>query len=783
MKKILSILISFALLTSIMLVAIPMKIDAPMATPKYESPGVYTPNRDALVASAIRRGLLPTDPTQEQVVSYLNAYFIQKRVRPEDPRPDRAERIGARDVGQNIGVDPEIDPIGTDPMIVLIVEFTAQEPDSPFYGPEHNNIPEPGPYDNTMFWIEDFTPTHYENMMFDQTPGELSMANYYLEQSYGMFTIEGDVIGWIQIPHSEWWYGADDPAGGHDNFNGRVSRIVEDAVYYANIQFPGIPWADYDQTGPYGVPDGIIDHLAIIHSGEDQAAGGGAQGDDAIWSHSWWTEEPYEAAPGVYAYYYTIMPENGNIGVFSHEFGHDLGLPDSYDTIYSGESSPAFWDLMSTGSWLGDADTLDTRPSHISVWGKYVLGWVYPGLGGNMLVYSLSSLHNGIDVRMDQVEVDGGIKAVQVNLPSQVVQVPYSGQYDWWGNQGNLIDTKLTRTVDLTGKSTATLTFWTWYVIEDYWDFGFVQVSTDDGATWTSLYDVEGRVTTTHDPEAMPEIVANLPGFTASSGGWVHETFDLTPYVGEVIDLRFRYMTDWATYLLGWYVDDITITADGTTIFFDDVETLDPGWTAEYWIRRGAVITAHYYMMEWRNFVGFDQSLQYCYSWPSTYYYNLGYAERFSYNPGLLLWYRNVAYSDNWVGVHPGRGYLLVVDSHPAPLKTPVGGYTWRTSVQVQDATFSRQRTVSNTLTYRTPLIGYGTRTYPSLHGEPIFDDSHGYYNPAVEPVFVTNGIIIWRYPFLPDAGTIVPTYGLRITVISQDAGNTWGNIRLLMQK
>jgi len=474
------------------------------------------------------------------------------------------------------------------------------------------------------------------------------------------------------------------------------------------------------------------------------------------------------------------MPENGNLGVFCHDFGHDIGLPDTYDTIYSGEASSAFWDLMSSGSWLGyPGGPLDTMPSHITIWGKMALGWVSPTLG-NMKRYTLSDLVDGKTVLVDQVETVGGIKAVRIDLPPQVVYMntPYSGSYEWWSGKADLIDNKLTRTVNLAGYSTATLTFWTQYEIEEGWDFGFVQVSTDGGITWTSLTDVEGRITYDHDPDAMAEIVANLPGFTGSSNGWVHETFDLSSYAGNSIMLRFRYMTDWAVTHIGWFLDEIKIVADGTTIFYDDVETLDPGWTAEGWTRTTGTRTAgHYYIMEWRNFVGFDLSLSNVYNFPSYADYVAGYAERFSYNPGLLLWYRNFAYTDNWVGVHPGRGFLLVVDSHPEPLKTPIMGYTWRTRVQVQDATFSLQRTISNTLTY------FGmTRRYPSLNGEPIFDDSHSYYNPAVEPMWVQSSYYpynLFRWPFQADAGTIVPTYGLKISVTSQDSANTWANIYL----
>ena len=57
---------------------------------------------------------------------------------------------------------------------------------------------------------------------------------------------------------------------------------------------------------------------------------------------------------GIWAYNYTINPEDGDIGVFCHEFGHDLGLPDEYDySSTTGDATSGFWTLMASGSWLG----------------------------------------------------------------------------------------------------------------------------------------------------------------------------------------------------------------------------------------------------------------------------------------------------------------------------------------------------------------------------------------------------------------------------------------------
>jgi len=144
----------------------------------------------------------------------------------------------------------------------------------------------------------------------------------------------------------------------------------------------------------------------------------------------------------------------------------------------------------------------------------------------------------------------------------------------YYAGLGDEIDRFHVQSVDLTSATTsATLTFDTWYEIEEYWDFGFVQVSTDNGQTWTSLSNP--NTTSDHDPDAYPDIVANLPGFTGSSGGWTTETFDLTSYIGQQILLNFRYMTDWGYNDEGWYIDDIVVTADGSPVLSDDGTTLN----------------------------------------------------------------------------------------------------------------------------------------------------------------------------------------------------------------
>ncbi len=149
-----------------------------------------------------------------------------------------------------------------------------------------------------------------------------------------------------------------------------------------------------------------------------------------------------------------------------------------------------------------------------------------------------------------------------------------SGLWCWWSNRGDSIDSTLTREVDLTGHSRATLQFWVWYEIEEDWDYAYVEVSTDSGRTWTLLQ-------SKHTTDSNPTGNSYGHAYTGKSEGWVQEEIDLTAYSGKKVLLRFEYVTDDAVYLDGLVIDDISIPEIG---YFDDAED-DGGWTANGFAR------------------------------------------------------------------------------------------------------------------------------------------------------------------------------------------------------
>jgi hypothetical protein len=81
------------------------------------------------------------------------------------------------------------------------------------------------------------------------------------------------------------------------------------------------------------------------------------------------------------------------MGIFAHEYGHALGLPDLYDTDYTSEGVGQ-WSLMASGNWNSVSREGD-RPGHLDPWSKYKLGWITPfqvqGTLWNTPIYQASS--------------------------------------------------------------------------------------------------------------------------------------------------------------------------------------------------------------------------------------------------------------------------------------------------------------------------------------------------------------------------------------------------------
>jgi hypothetical protein len=143
-----------------------------------------------------------------------------------------------------------------------------------------------------------------------------------------------------------------------------------------------------------------------------------------------------------------------------------------------------------------------------------------------------------------------------------------SGPAALYAGCGSNFDRSLVRQVSVPAGG-ASLTFDALWDTEPGWDFGFVQVSDDGGATWTSLSTAD--TTSDHDPGAVSAVTSQLPGFTGDGGTWKSESADLSAYAGKDVLIGFRYITDSGVDEAGFWVRNIAL--GGTAI----PSTLD-GW-------------------------------------------------------------------------------------------------------------------------------------------------------------------------------------------------------------
>lgn len=152
---------------------------------------------------------------------------------------------------------------------------------------------------------------------------------------------------------------------------------------------------------------------------------------------------------------------------------------------------------------------------------------------------------------------------------------PYSGQYAFWSNKGDESDMTLTRIFDFTDASgPLTLSYWTWYDIEEDYDYVYL-VASEDGQKWQILATPSG---TAEDPSGN----SYGWGYNGVTPGWIQEEVDLTQFAGKKIELRFEYVTDAAVNGEGFLLDDIAIPEIG---YQEDFEDGDGGWVADGFVR------------------------------------------------------------------------------------------------------------------------------------------------------------------------------------------------------
>ena len=323
---------------------------------------------------------------------------------------------------------------GDVPVLVILAKY--KEGDEPV-GDMEGQVPAHY-YEDLIFGTE-YNP--YELDQFKEyavfngqpAPTDRTMQNVYKESSYGKINLvrkENTDFAWVELPHGASYYL--DQTGqyaengryvyGNGNGDAHMGEFVRDLLKAADDQ---IDFSQYAENGE-------VPNIFIVHEG----TGAEFSRDPAqIWSHKWnllsalfygkyyetgRTAPQYEGISqndwiartiqeemtydGVLVNNYNIQPAiGGNVagfdaatgeykeelksgpfpaqtGVYAHEFGHALGLPDFYDTAYSSEGVGNY-SMMSGGSWMRYPDSAaysGNSPTHFDPFSKIFLGWTEP---------------------------------------------------------------------------------------------------------------------------------------------------------------------------------------------------------------------------------------------------------------------------------------------------------------------------------------------------------------------------------------------------------------------
>jgi len=563
---------------------------------------------------------------------------------------------------------------------------------------------------DTDMYYDDYSLSHYNDMLFSNSgfvgpngQNHQSVAQYFDQESGNTFNFTGEFKGWVRADNNAAYYGGNGSIITDQN----VEELVVEAVTKAVAN--GVDLSQFDNDN-----DGVVDHLLIFHSSIGEEAGGGALGEDAIWSHSYSVAN----ANGGFAQSivgstikianYTIQPIDSAPGVVAHEFGHDLGLLDEYDLVDISVGAPVQdWSIMSGGSWVGAIS--GTQPTTFSPLAREQL---QDSLGGNWInqtVIESTSLDSTVQqiVLQPATEHAIGINQLKISLPPTTAKfkTPRSGDYLY--HSGQISDTRASLGVDITlpASSALFLSFYAQWDIEV--DYDYVQLLVDGVP--------QSNTQTALSSGLFPNVTNYITG-SSTTDVWQLVTFDLNAFAGQLVNIELIYVTDPAINEFGIVVDDLVVM-DGSDLLFsadgEQVNTLTLNGFSR--ITEDLPLEPVSYYLQYRDLTGLDAGLT-----------------AKSYEPGLLLWLGDENYTDNNASEHPGHGFISVVDAD----QNRIGNRD--TAVQLRDAAFS--------------LFDQQAHSQDQhLDAQPSFIDTTD-YSSVVEP----------------QAGVILPIYNVQFDVIAQ---------------
>ena len=221
------------------------------------------------------------------------------------------------------------------------------------------------------------TAAGWNGTIFDTTPGVLSVANYYHDNSFGTLTITpaahsqaGNPQGIVTVTIAD-----NHPNSGNIYNYATETTILNHALAQAAAH---VDFSSFDANANGTLEPSELSVYFIYAGYEDS----GSNNTPKIWAHAW---SGTLVAGGVNITRWALNGELNNadlqhpIGVIAHELGHAMcGLPDLYDTASHNAGMGAF-SLMASGSWGADSgESGGTRPTVLDAWSREYLGWTAP---------------------------------------------------------------------------------------------------------------------------------------------------------------------------------------------------------------------------------------------------------------------------------------------------------------------------------------------------------------------------------------------------------------------
>lgn len=201
-------------------------------------------------------------------------------------------------------------------------------------------------------------PVEFKDLHGPGSPQALAKASgledYWEEVSYGALELEVEVLStWVELDRSYLSYARD-----VEGIDDGSCQLVWDTLKKAD------PLADFSE----------YDYVMIMHAGEDQAI---THDEDDFWSRTVYCGS-WKTGDGVFSRMVSIISRGDPLGVWAHEFGHLLGLPDLYNVerLEERDNFVGRWGLMAEGSWNGPPGARGSVPAGLLSWGRIKLGWM-----------------------------------------------------------------------------------------------------------------------------------------------------------------------------------------------------------------------------------------------------------------------------------------------------------------------------------------------------------------------------------------------------------------------